>query len=241
MVCRRGRSWMRRRGPGWGRGTSPCSTLRTRYQSSYSSSNIWWPMPVFLIGIESSTFYIQGFCLGVAWWCGREVVWRLACFGDALTWLCLGLKSPEELIYSPQWGSTVWSIVNRPIGRFAWTNHIYFQVTQPGSIVPLQLCINKPFYCTTDVLLFYCRYSDAIVLTQRFPIMYLRGVLGNKCAGWHNLKMVYFKKTSFLHHQLLKIAAAMASWATAWQKTSSVPTWSFKFKPLWNFARALWL
>jgi hypothetical protein len=23
--------------------------------------------------------------LGVAWWCGREVVWTLACFGAALT------------------------------------------------------------------------------------------------------------------------------------------------------------
>jgi hypothetical protein len=25
------------------------------------------------------------FCLGVAWLCGREVVWSLACFGAALT------------------------------------------------------------------------------------------------------------------------------------------------------------
>ncbi len=25
------------------------------------------------------------FCLGVAWLCGREVVWRLACSGAALT------------------------------------------------------------------------------------------------------------------------------------------------------------
>jgi hypothetical protein len=25
------------------------------------------------------------------------------------------------------------TIVNCPIGRFAWTNHIYFQITQPGS------------------------------------------------------------------------------------------------------------
>jgi hypothetical protein len=30
---------------------------------------------------------------------------------------------------------------------------------------------------------------------------------------------------SFLHSQLLKIEAAMAFWALAWQKTSSVKTW----------------
>jgi hypothetical protein len=30
---------------------------------------------------------------------------------------------------------------------------------------------------------------------------------------------------SFLHSQLLKIEAAMAFWALAWQKTSSVQTW----------------
>jgi hypothetical protein len=41
------------------------------------------------------------FCLGVAWWCGRELVWKLACFGSALTWLWLGLKSAGELCHSP--------------------------------------------------------------------------------------------------------------------------------------------
>jgi hypothetical protein len=35
----------------------------------------------------------------------------------------------------------------------------------------------------------------------------------------------------FFHYQLLKIAVSMASWAPAWQKTSSVRTaWSFKPK-----------
>ena len=55
--------------------------------------------------------------MGVAWWCGREVVWRLACFGAALT-LWLGIKSAEELSHSPQWGLTVLTLVNRPMGRF---------------------------------------------------------------------------------------------------------------------------
>jgi hypothetical protein len=32
--------------------------------------------------------------------------------------------------------------VNRPMGRFAWTNHIYFQITQPGisAVAPLYQC-----------------------------------------------------------------------------------------------------
>ncbi len=40
--------------------------------------------------------------------------------------------------FSP-WGSTVRTLVNRPMGRFAWTNHIYFQITQPGcsTVTPL--------------------------------------------------------------------------------------------------------
>jgi hypothetical protein len=48
-------------------------------------------MPLFLIllfsqaDIDTSTFYIQQFCLGAAWWSGRDVVWRLVCFGSALT------------------------------------------------------------------------------------------------------------------------------------------------------------
>jgi hypothetical protein len=34
---------------------------------------------------EGDTFYMNYFLLGVVWWCGREVVWRRACFGAALT------------------------------------------------------------------------------------------------------------------------------------------------------------
>ncbi len=29
-------------------------------------------------------------------------------------------------------GLTVRTLINRPMGRFAWTNHIYFQITQAG-------------------------------------------------------------------------------------------------------------
>jgi hypothetical protein len=36
--------------------------------------------------------------------------------------------------FSP-WGWTVRTLVHRPMGRFEWTNHIYFQLTQPGSSI----------------------------------------------------------------------------------------------------------
>ncbi len=77
---------------------------------------------------------LLGGCM-VVWMCTVciPVIWRLACFGAALTWLWLGLKSAEELSHSPQWGSTVRTLVDCPMGRFVWTNHIYFQITQPGS------------------------------------------------------------------------------------------------------------
>ncbi len=29
-------------------------------------------------------FIYRNFACGVAWWCGREVVWRLVCFGAAM-------------------------------------------------------------------------------------------------------------------------------------------------------------
>ncbi len=30
-------------------------------------------------------------------------------------------------------GSIIWTLVNCPLGRFAWKNHSYFQITQPSS------------------------------------------------------------------------------------------------------------
>ncbi len=90
------------------------------------------------IGIETSTFYIV-ILLGVFMvLCGRAVR-RLACFGAALTWLCLGLKSAEELWHSPLWGSTVRTLVDCPMGRFARTYLMFFQITKPGNstVTPL--------------------------------------------------------------------------------------------------------
>ncbi len=69
--------------------------------------NIWWHMPLFLIYyfhrliLTRVHFLHTVILLGAAWWSGRDVVWRLVCFGSALTWLWLGLKSAEDLRHSP--------------------------------------------------------------------------------------------------------------------------------------------
>jgi hypothetical protein len=34
------------------------------------------------------------------------------------------------------------TVANRPMWRFAWTNHIYVQITQPVNTVPLYFCTN---------------------------------------------------------------------------------------------------
>ncbi len=36
-----------------------------------------------------------------------------------------GLKSGEELSHSPRWRLTVRTLVNRPMGRFSWTNQYH--------------------------------------------------------------------------------------------------------------------
>jgi hypothetical protein len=55
-----------------------------------------------------------------------------------LFWICIDVIVVRVKVsrgfepFSP-WGPTVRTLINRPTGRFAWTNHIYFQITQPGS------------------------------------------------------------------------------------------------------------
>jgi hypothetical protein len=49
------------------------------------------------------------------------------------------------------------------------------------------------------------------------------GALGQQAFASSNF--IFMKKQkAFFHCQLLKLAAEMAAWATAWQKTSSVQT-----------------
>ncbi len=69
-------------------------------------SNIWWHMPFFLIYYFTGWYWHEYILhtvilLGAAWWSGRDVVWRLVCFGSTLAWLRLGLKSAEDLSHSP--------------------------------------------------------------------------------------------------------------------------------------------
>ncbi len=111
-------------------------------------------MPLFFIcisqiGIETSmvrftysTVNCFGGCSMMWTWSGVEDWLFWSC--TILTWFWLGLKSAEKLCYSPQGGSTLRTLFNRLLGRFAWTNHIYFQITQPSSsTVPLHLCTNR--------------------------------------------------------------------------------------------------
>jgi hypothetical protein len=61
-----------------------------------------------------------------------------------LFWICIDVIVVRVKVsigfepFSP-WASTVWTLVHRPMGIFVWTNHIYFQITQPGSstVTPL--------------------------------------------------------------------------------------------------------
>jgi hypothetical protein len=53
---------------------------------------------------------------------GREVVWRLACFGV----IVVRVKVSRGIVSFYPMGSLEHTLVNRPTGRFAWTNHIYF-------------------------------------------------------------------------------------------------------------------
>jgi hypothetical protein len=44
-------------------------------------------------------------------------------------------------------------------------------------------------------LLYRYRYDEPNGPTKEGPLSYVRGVLGNKCAGQHNLKTVHFRDT----------------------------------------------
>ncbi len=94
--------------------------------------------------------YSSVFCLGVAWWCGREVVWRLVCFGSALRRLWFGFKSAEDCA-TRQCGSTMWT-VNSSLGRFAYKLHLL--PNNPArqqccyTSVPIEAAKNRNFVLT---------------------------------------------------------------------------------------------
>ncbi len=67
------------------------------------------------------------------------VVWRLA-FWSCIDVIVVRVKVSSGIeTFSPIGINSADTIVNRPMGRFAWTNHIYFQITQPSSsnVTPL--------------------------------------------------------------------------------------------------------
>jgi hypothetical protein len=103
------------------------------------------------------------------------VMWTLGGLEACLFWSCIvvivviGLKSSEELSHLPQWVRT---LINRPMGRFAWTNHIYFQITQPGSrtVTPLYQEAAREKIC-----LFVCVVVDCYI--RKFIIIIFSAVM----------------------------------------------------------------
>ncbi len=56
------------------------------------------------------------------------------------------------------------TLINRPMGRFAWTNHLYFQITQPVSstITPLTIIIlNNFIVCVIAMKIKIYIYNDS--------------------------------------------------------------------------------
>jgi hypothetical protein len=117
-------------------------------------------MPLYWI-LFSHTILMMVFCLrfclegvGLLW------TWSLFLHWSRIDEFLFGLKSVDELCYSPPGSAD--TIANRPRGRFAGTNHINFQVTQPGSstdnsywhlfwIVTIKSCLFEA--CRTFLLL----------------------------------------------------------------------------------------
>jgi len=56
--------------------------------------------------------------------------------------------------------------------------------------------LSKKFDSDNEFLIYMTNVIKYICLFYTTPVcMYVRGVLGNKCAGQHNLKTLHFKET----------------------------------------------
>ncbi len=108
---------------------------------------------------------------------GVDVKWSrgLLVFGARLTWLWLGLKSVEDLSHYPQWGSTVRTLVNLPMGRFAWANHIYVLPNNPARL--------KYRYTSVPI-----EETDTLYWCLKFQYIFWRAsffkLLGQELALW---------------------------------------------------------
>ncbi len=94
----------------------------------------------------------------------------------------------------PQWKSVVQTLANRPKGRFAWTNHFNFQVTQPSSTVsPLyqqrQLCHNPCTRPRRQVSSKNVSYIDLHRPNTSCSLAWL--VAGRKMLGGGKLMVLY--------------------------------------------------
>jgi hypothetical protein len=103
--------------------------------------NIWLPMPLFLNcyftvilrRVRLHTVILHG-----------DVVSRLLCFGAALTWLWLVLKSPEEWSHSTQWRSTLRQCGHNGIPNFS-ARQLYRYTSVP---IAAALCTDRGGICT---------------------------------------------------------------------------------------------
>ncbi len=117
-----------------GRRSMPCASFPNIFFIFGGQCHTFFYYFISQICIETSTYILHtvillGGCMVIWTWGGLESCLFWSCF-DVIV---VKVKAAEELCHSPHLGSTVRTIINRPMGRFARTNHIYFQITQPGS------------------------------------------------------------------------------------------------------------
>jgi hypothetical protein len=103
----------------------------------YQYSNIlyfWWSLSLFsyflFLRLVPVLRRVQFTYSNFAWGYGLE-----AClFKSCIAMLAVKVKVSRETVPSSPMGiDSADTIANRPMWRFAWTNHIYFQITQPVS------------------------------------------------------------------------------------------------------------
>ncbi len=102
--------------------------------------------------VVHSIFIISCFVgVGLMW------TWSLFLHWSRIDEFVIGLNSADELCHFPPMGigSVEWTLANRPRGRFAWTNHINFQVTKPGSSTSV-VCTNRGGRIYKNIYLYLC-------------------------------------------------------------------------------------
>ncbi len=112
-------------------------------------------------------------------------MWTWGVREACLFWSCIDVivvrvNVSRRFGHSPQWGSTVRTLINRQMERFAWTNHIYFQITQSGSstVTSLYQYSNRggsiPIEAAESSYQFVKIDFDSGHFRQRYPVLWNR-------------------------------------------------------------------